>query len=118
MAETRPSWPETTETQTRFEYGRFAALVLVRSAADLLQSDVEAWVQAFQASRRGESRPEYDGKIVEAAIVAGWIASPLMAVDTDGRLLIENREAKSGEVRFYARCIDAVYSLAMNPPGK
>ncbi len=110
--------PEITETQTRFEYGSFAPLTLQRSAADLLQSDAEAWMQAFVASKRGNTRPEYDGKVVEAAIVAGWIASPIMAVDTDGTILVGDRAARVGEIRFYARCIDAVYGLATNPPAK
>lgn len=109
--------PAIVENQKRFEHPRFEALVLVRSAEELYQEDIEAWMQAYQRSQRGSSVPEYNGKVIEAAIVAGWIESPQMTV-VDGRLLVNGERMRPPQVRFYAECVDAVYGLAMNPPAK
>jgi hypothetical protein len=102
--------------QREFEHAKMGLrLIVVRSADDLVQRDMDKFMAAYQKQAQGASLPEDNGKTVRAAFTAGWIESlttpkgPVTNADeVDGM--------KPAHVRWAAQQIDAIYSKARDIP--
>lgn len=84
--------------------------LLLRSNADeLRQGDVEKLMQHIRASKLGETPNEHAGKLVRAAVAAGWIEEPKFTADNVP-------DMKPAHVAWYSRQIDRVYREATTVP--
>ena len=83
--------------------------VLVKSASELVQRDMDRFFAAYARFPQGNTVPEDNGKTLRAAVEAGWIAEPQLSVGDVDNL-------KPGHVRWYARCIDQVITKAREIP--
>ena len=84
------------------EHPRLGKLVLIRSADELTQGDLERFNSVYQ-SLNGISDPF--GKLVRAAAQAGWIVEPEIRPED-----VESLPAK--KVRWYGQLVDRLYDEA------
>lgn len=106
-----PAGPKViTRDQKDFEHrGLGLQLELKFCADELLQKHVEKFMVAYRSDKRGNSITEQYAKTLVAAILAGWIVSPEIALRDIGGM-------PPAHVRWYSACIDAVYALATEIP--
>ncbi len=84
-------------------------LVLKFNAETLRQRDVEKFVGIVAKSKLGNSPVEYAGKVVRAAVEAGWIVAPKLSVE-------DIPDLEPWRVAQYAQQIDQLYSAALTVP--
>jgi hypothetical protein len=85
-------------------------LKLKFNADELRQGDLEAFMAAYASFKHlGTTLPEDNGKTLRAAIKAGWIEEPKMALDDVAAM-------RPVTVRWYAEQIDSVYTKARTIP--
>jgi len=89
----------------RFEHKKLNLTLLLTDGDELTQRDVERYITEYRRM------PEADnaGKVLRAAILAGWVQDPAMSVD-----MVEGM--KPAAVRWYAAKIDALYAEATTIP--
>lgn len=88
-------------------------LVLKYGAGDLRQRDIEKFMAAIRRSDLGESPPEHAGKVLRAAIQAGWVIEPALKVEKDHD---DVADLPPAHAFWYAAQIDAVYRECMTVP--
>jgi hypothetical protein len=99
--------PDTPDTeQPGASHASLGIRILLADPADLKQRDVERLMREFNKQPGGTSQPEYDGKMLRAALMCGdkWVKEIEPAItpkDVDG--LAPNK------VRWFTRQIDALY---------
>lgn len=98
--------------QKEFSIGKLK-LVLKYSANELRQRDAERLMGAIRRSSLGETPPEHAGKVLRAAVDAGWVVSPVLKVDQE---MDDVGDMAPAETRWYAAQIDQVYAECMNTP--
>lgn len=84
-------------------------LVLRFAVDELRQRDVERFMAAFNRTRSGDSTPEYNGRVLRAALEAGWVEQPTLTPQAVDDLL-------PSHVAWFAKQIDALYQQASEIP--
>jgi hypothetical protein len=96
----------TTPGKAGVAHEKLGVRILLAQAEELKQRDVERLMREFNAQKGGSSQPEYDGRMLRAALACGrkWIKDiepALKPDDVDG--LAPNK------VRWFVRQIDRLY---------
>lgn len=84
-------------------------LVLRFSVDELRQRDVEKFMGAVRLSPLGDSPIEYNGKVVRAAVDAGWVVEPKLKAEDVADML-------PWQAAWFARQIDKLYIAAVTVP--
>lgn len=84
-------------------------LVLKYSVQTLRQRDVEKFIGILAKSKLGDAAAHFNGKVVRAAVEAGWIEAPTFTADAVG-------DMEPWRVAQYARQIDSLYRESMAVP--
>ena len=83
----------------RFEHKTLGLTLELPDPDDLTQRQIERYMECYR--RRDEA--DNAGKVVRAAVEAGWVKEPDISVEMVG-------EMKPAVVRWYAAKIDALYA--------
>lgn len=84
------------------EHAKLGRLVLIRPADEITQGDIERFTVAY---RNLNGVADNSGKLVRAAIQAGWIIEPVLRLE-------ELDSLPSRRVRWYGQLIDRLYDEA------
>jgi hypothetical protein len=101
--------------QREFTNGEQTRLVLLKSADDLLQRDMDAFFLAYSRYPQGNTIAEDNGKVVRAAFDARWI-SELTTPRGQVKDSFAVNEMQPWAVRWAAMQIDAVIGKAREIP--
>jgi hypothetical protein len=99
--------------KTGAAHDKLGVRILLAQADELKQRDVERLMREFNSQKGGSSQPEYDGRMLRAALACGrkWIKDiepALKADEVDG--LAPNK------VRWFVRQIDRLYQEVTTIP--
>ncbi len=89
----------------RFEHKKLGLTLTLPDGDELTQRDVERYMAEYRRLTEADNA----GKVLRAAIAAGWVRDPAMSVD-----MVE--AMKPAAVRWYAGRVDALYAEATTIP--